>query len=62
MPKVMMGIETPFSDEVANPGGLPSKRKAAKILSDKEIRGRPLTTKQRGLFGAVASGAPIRKR
>lgn len=62
MPKIMMGIETPFSDEVANRGGLPSQVKARKILSDKEVRGRPLTTKQRGLFGAIAGGARIRTR
>ena len=35
---------------------LPSKTKARKILSDKSVRGKKLTKKQRGFFGAVASG------
>lgn len=33
-----------------------SPRKARKILRDKEVRGKPLTTAQRGLFGLIASG------
>ena len=33
-----------------------SATKAKKILSDKEIRGKPLSKKQRGFFGLVASG------
>jgi len=33
-----------------------TKAKAKKILSDKKIRGKPLTSKQRGFFGAKASG------
>jgi CBS-domain-containing membrane protein len=32
-----------------------SPEKARKILHDKEIRGKPLTEKQRKLFGAAAS-------
>ena len=36
--------------------GLPSPAKAQKILHDKEVRGHPLTKKQRGLFGVLASG------
>jgi hypothetical protein len=32
--------------------------KAKKILSDGEVRGTPLTKPQRGLFGAIAGGAP----
>ena len=36
--------------------GLPSQEKAQKILHDKEVRGHPLTKKQRGLFGVLASG------
>ena len=39
-----------------------SKAKASKILRDKEIRGKPLTKKQRGFFGARAGGAPVRRR
>lgn len=32
-------------------------KKARTILHDKEVKGKPLTTKQRGFFGAVAGGA-----
>ena len=31
-------------------------KKARTILHDKEVKGHPLTKKQRGFFGAVASG------
>lgn len=34
-----------------------SKNKAEKILHDKQVKGHPLTEKQRKFFGAVASGA-----
>ena len=34
--------------------------KARTILHDKEVKGHPLTKKQRGFFGAVASGEAIR--
>lgn len=34
----------------------PSSHKAGKILRDGEIRGRKLTSKQRGFFGARAGG------
>jgi hypothetical protein len=43
---------------------MPSKKanvsasKAKTILSDGTVRGNPLTTKQKGLFGAIAGGAP----
>jgi hypothetical protein len=33
----------------------PSPAKARTILHDKEIRGHPLTRKQQGFFGAIAS-------
>lgn len=33
-----------------------SMTKAKKILKDKTIRGKPITEKQRGLFGVIASG------
>jgi hypothetical protein len=33
----------------------PSPGKARQILHDQEIRGQPLTAKQRGFFGAVAA-------
>jgi hypothetical protein len=35
-----------------------SPAKARTILHDKEVRGHPLTEKQRGFFGAIASGSP----
>lgn len=34
-----------------------TKEKARKILHDKEVRGHPLTDKQRKFFGAKASGS-----
>lgn len=36
-------------------------QKARQILHDKEIRGHPLTERQRRFFGAVASGQPLRR-
>ena len=33
-----------------------SRSKAREILRDGTVRGRPLTRKQRGLFGVIASG------
>ena len=39
-----------------------SRSKARKILHDKKVRGHPLTSKQRRLFGAIASGSPLRKK
>jgi hypothetical protein len=39
-----------------------SKAKARTILHDKEVRGHPLTDRQRRFFGAVASGAPPKRR
>jgi hypothetical protein len=38
-----------------------TRSKAKKILHDKTVRGRPLTGKQRRLFGALASGQKMRK-
>ena len=37
-----------------------TRTKARKILRDKEIRGKPLTKKQIGFFGARAGGAPVK--
>jgi hypothetical protein len=37
-----------------------SSEKAKKILSDGEVRGTPLTSKQRGFMGARAGGAPLK--
>jgi len=34
--------------------------KAKKILKDNEIRGEPLTPKQKRFFGARAGGAPVK--
>jgi len=36
------------------------KAKAKTILSDGTVRGKKLTPKQRGLFGAIAGGAKLR--
>ena len=33
----------------------PTPTKARQILHDKEIKGRPLTVKQQGYFGAIAA-------
>lgn len=38
-----------------------TKTKARKILKDGTIRGKKLTKKQRGFFGARAAGKRIRK-
>ena len=39
-----------------------SKAKAKKILHEGQVRGHPLTEKQRGFFGARAGGAPVKGR
>lgn len=40
-----------------------SRTKARQILHDKSVRGHKLTAKQRGMFGAIASGyGPKRKQ
>lgn len=39
-----------------------TKAKARKILRDGSVKGHKLTKKQRGLFGAVAGGAKLRKK
>lgn len=42
---------------------LPSRHKARKILKHGEIGGKPLTRKQKGLFGVIAGGKqPTRVR
>ena len=35
---------------------LPSQGKAKEILKDGTVRGKPITTKQRGLFGIILAG------
>jgi len=40
-----------------------TEKKAKKILKDNSIKGKPLTKKQKGFFGAVAGGnKPIKKK
>lgn len=39
-----------------------SREKARKILKHGEVGGKPLTKKQKGLFGARAGGAPVRRK
>ncbi|ANS04532.1 hypothetical protein [uncultured Mediterranean phage] len=39
-----------------------TKKKARKILKDGTVHGKPLTKKQRGLFGATASGKKLKRR
>ena len=41
--------------------GLPTQAKAKEILHDGSVRGKPITTKQRGLMGIIASGAVPKK-
>lgn len=38
-----------------------SKGKAKEILRHGEVRGKPLTKKQKGFMGAKAGGAPMKK-
>lgn len=40
---------------------LPSKEKAKEILKDGSVRGQPISPKQRGLFGLIASGKKTQK-
>jgi hypothetical protein len=42
-------------------GGIVSRAKAREILHDGTVHGKPLTDKQRKLFGAIASGKSLRK-
>ena len=39
-----------------------TKAKAKKILSDGTIRGKKITKKQRGFFGARAGGSPVKTK
>lgn len=39
---------------------MPTIAKAKKILKDGSIRGKALTSKQKGLFGAIAGGAKLK--
>jgi hypothetical protein len=39
-----------------------TKKKAHKILRHGEVRGHALTKKQRGFFGARASGQPTKRK
>jgi hypothetical protein len=40
---------------------LPSANKAKEILKDGTVRGKPITPKQRGLMGVIASGRKPKK-
>lgn len=42
--------------------GKPSKAKAMEMMEHGEVRGKPLTDKQRGYFGAVAGGRSKRRK
>lgn len=42
--------------------GAPSKAKAREMLHDGTVHGHEITDKQRGFFGAVASGKSRRKK
>jgi hypothetical protein len=39
-----------------------TRQKAKKILRHDEVRGKPLTRRQRGFFGARAGGQPVKRR
>ena len=39
-----------------------TKSKVRKILRDKKVRGKALTAKQKGFFGARASGLPVKRK
>ena len=39
-----------------------TKEKSKEILRHGEVRGHPLTRKQKGFFGARAGGAPVRRK
>lgn len=41
--------------------GLPTQAKAKEILHDGSVRGKPITPKQRGLMGIIASGKTPKK-
>ena len=43
----------------ASRGSSVAPAKAKQILRDDEVRGHPLTEKQKGFFGARAGGAPM---
>ena len=44
----------------AKKGGTVTKAKAKTIMREGKIKGKPLTKKQRGFFGARAGGAPVK--
>lgn len=54
-----VGAPSPAIPKPKMAGGKPmTAGKAKSILSDGETRGTPLTGPQKGLFGAIAGGAP----
>lgn len=39
-----------------------STKKAKKIIKHGKVRGKPLTKKQKGFFGARAGGMPVKRK
>ncbi len=44
-----------------NAKSLPTQGKAKEIMQDGAVRGKPITTKQRGLFGIIMAGKVPKK-
>ncbi len=44
-----------------NPKSLPTQGKAKEIMHDGAVRGKPITAKQRGLFGIIVAGRAPKK-
>ena len=57
-----MATETCMGREVHHSSPHLGKSKAKEMLRHGEVRGKPLTKKQRGLFGVIASGKKPRKK
>lgn len=56
-------VSSPRRTKIALPGSNPlTPEKAKTILEEGQVRGKPLTDKQKGFFGAVAAGEPIRPK
>ena len=57
-----MATETCMGRRVHHSAPHLGKAKAKEMLRHGEVRGKPLTEKQRGLFGIIASGKKPRKK
>ena len=57
-----MATETCMGRRVHHSAPRLGKAKAKEMLRHGEVRGKPLTEKQRGLFGIIASGKKPRKK